>query len=85
MSTERLTMAQALLKFLANQWIEIDGISQPFVSGIIGIFGHGNVTGLGEALENGDSGLIFIQGHNEQGMVHMATAYAKQKNLNCGV
>lgn len=80
MSTERLTMAQALLKFLANQWIEIDDISQPFVSGIIGIFGHGNVTGLGEALENGDSGLIFIQGHNEQGMVHMATAYAKQKN-----
>ena len=56
MSTERLTIAQALLKFLANQWIEIDGISQPFVSGIIGIFGHGNVTGLGDALENGDSG-----------------------------
>ncbi len=80
MSTERCTMAQALLKFLANQWIEIDGDSQRFVSGIIGIFGHGNVTGLGEALEYGDSGLTFMQGHNEQGMVHMATAYAKQKN-----
>lgn len=80
MPTVRLTMAQALLKFLANQWIEIDGDSQRFVSGIIGIFGHGNVTGLGEALEYGDSGLSFMQGHNEQGMVHTATAYAKQKN-----
>ncbi len=80
MSTVRLTMAQALLKFIASQWIEIDGVSQRFVSGIIGIFGHGNVTGLGEALEYGDSGLNFMQGHNEQGMVHMATAYAKQKN-----
>jgi len=80
MSTERLTMAQALLKFLANQWIEIDGDCQRFVSGIVGIFGHGNVTGLGEALEYGDSGLTFMQGHSEQGMVHMATAYAKQKN-----
>ena len=80
MPTVRLTMAQALLKFLANQIIEIDGQSQRFVSGIIGIFGHGNVTGLGEALEYGDSGLTFMQGHNEQGMVHMATAYAKQKN-----
>ena len=80
MSTVHLTMAQALLRFLVNQHIEIDGISQRFVTGIIGIFGHGNVTGLGEALEYGDSGLTFMQGHNEQGMVHMATAYAKQKN-----
>ncbi len=80
MSTVRLTMAQALLRFIANQNIEIDGASQRFVSGIIGIFGHGNVTGLGEALEYGDSGLSFMQGHNEQGMVHTATAYAKQKN-----
>ncbi len=80
MSTVRLTMAQALLRFLVNQYIEIDGVSRRFVSGIVGIFGHGNVTGIGEALEYGDSGLIFIQGHNEQGMVHMATAYAKQKN-----
>ena len=80
MSTVHLTMAQALLRFLVNQYIEIDGISQRFVTGIIGIFGHGNVTGLGEALEYGDSGLTFMQGHNEQGMVHMATAYAKQKN-----
>ncbi|MEE8059989.1 MAG: hypothetical protein V3T17_19485, partial [Pseudomonadales bacterium] len=62
MSTVHLTMAQALLRFLVNQYIEIDGISQRFVTGIIGIFGHGNVTGLGEALEYGDSGLTFMQG-----------------------
>lgn len=78
MTTMRLTMAQALLKFLANQYIEVDGHQQPFVHGVLGIFGHGNVTGLGEALEYGDSGLPFIKGFNEQGMVHTATAFAKQ-------
>jgi 3D-(3,5/4)-trihydroxycyclohexane-1,2-dione acylhydrolase (decyclizing) len=76
----KLTMAQALLKFLANQYVAIDGQEQQFVQGVFGIFGHGNVTGLGEALEYDDNGLIYYQGHNEQGMAHAATAYAKQKN-----
>ncbi|QMT61569.1 3D-(3,5/4)-trihydroxycyclohexane-1,2-dione acylhydrolase (decyclizing) [Legionella sp. PC997] len=76
----RLTMAQALLRFLANQYVVLDGKSYQFVAGVFGIFGHGNVTGLGEALEYDNYGLIYYQGHNEQGMAHAATAYAKQKN-----
>lgn len=76
----RLTTAQALLTFLEQQYVEIDGIETPFVKGIFGIFGHGNVTGLGEALEYGKTNLIYLQGHNEQGMVHTATAFAKAKN-----
>ena len=80
MSTIRLTMAQALLRFLDAQYVELDGSEHKFVHGVMGIFGHGNVTGLGEALEYGDSSLRFIQGNNEQGLVHAATAFAKQKN-----
>lgn len=80
MHTIRLTMAQALLKFLANQYVSLDGKEHRFVHGVFGIFGHGNVTGLGEALEYSDHGLTFYQGHNEQGMAHAATAFAKQHN-----
>ncbi|XOK62373.1 3D-(3,5/4)-trihydroxycyclohexane-1,2-dione acylhydrolase (decyclizing) [Paenibacillus elgii] len=80
MKTIRLTMAQALLKFLDNQYIQIDGEERKFVKGVMGIFGHGNVTGLGEALEQDKGALQFIQGKNEQGMAHAAMAYAKQKN-----
>lgn len=76
----KLTMAQALLKFLANQYVQMDGQEHQFVHGVFGIFGHGNVTGLGEALEYDSNGLTYYQGHNEQGMAHAATAYAKQKN-----
>ncbi|GGK29986.1 hypothetical protein GCM10010965_23550 [Caldalkalibacillus thermarum] len=80
MQTIRLTMAQALLKFLDNQYVELDGKEYKFVKGVMGIFGHGNVTGLGEALEHYRGELTYIQGKNEQGMVHAATAFAKQKN-----
>lgn len=80
MSTIRLTMAQALIKFLNQQYVSIDGREMKFVKGIMGIFGHGNVTGIGEALEQDPGSLEFIQGKNEQGMVHAATAYAKQRN-----
>ncbi|MFB9762502.1 3D-(3,5/4)-trihydroxycyclohexane-1,2-dione acylhydrolase (decyclizing) [Ectobacillus funiculus] len=80
METIRLTMAQALVKFLDNQYIEIDGEERKFVKGVFGIFGHGNATGIGEALERQSGSLTFIQGKNEQGMVHTAAAYAKQKN-----
>lgn len=76
----KLTMAQALLRFLANQYVVMDGKEHRFIKGIFGIFGHGNVTGLGEALEYDSYGLTYYQGHNEQGMAHAATAYAKQKN-----
>lgn len=80
METVRLTMAQALLRFLDAQYVEIDGRQHKFVKGIMGIFGHGNVTGIGEALEHYEGELEFIQGKNEQGMALAATAYAKQKN-----
>jgi 3D-(3,5/4)-trihydroxycyclohexane-1,2-dione acylhydrolase (decyclizing) len=73
-------MAQALLRFLDAQYVELDGTEHKFVHGVMGIFGHGNVTGIGEALEYGGTGLRYIQGHNEQGLVHAATAFAKQKN-----
>ena len=78
MSTQRLTMSQALIKFLDNQYIEIDGEEKKFVEGVFGIFGHGCVVGLGEALEDSGHGLKFYQGHSEQGMGHAAIAFAKQ-------
>ncbi|QOX65441.1 3D-(3,5/4)-trihydroxycyclohexane-1,2-dione acylhydrolase (decyclizing) [Anoxybacterium hadale] len=80
MVTKKMTMAQALLKFLDNQYISFDGEEIKFVQGVLGIFGHGMVVGLGEALESGDHGLKFIQGKNEQGMAHIAMGFAKQKN-----
>lgn len=80
MRTIRLTMAQALLRFLDAQYVSVDGTETKFVEGVMGIFGHGNVTGLGEALERSAGGLTYVQGKNEQGMVHAATAFAKQRN-----
>ena len=79
----RLTMAQALLRFLDTQYVSLDGIEYKFVQGVMGIFGHGNVTGLCEALEYGGTSLRYIQGNNEQGLVHDETEYAKQKNRLC--
>jgi 3D-(3,5/4)-trihydroxycyclohexane-1,2-dione acylhydrolase (decyclizing) len=78
MNTVRLTMAQALVRFLDKQYVEVDGAEIKFVRGVFGIFGHGNVVGLGEALVDGSHGLPYYQGHNEQGMAHAAIAYAKQ-------
>ncbi|MCC3375353.1 3D-(3,5/4)-trihydroxycyclohexane-1,2-dione acylhydrolase (decyclizing) [Cohnella sp. REN36] len=78
--TVRLTMAQALLRFLDRQYLSVDGEEIKFVRGVMGIFGHGNVTGIGEALEREPGSLTYIQGKNEQGMVHAATAFAKQRN-----
>ena len=78
MKRERLTMAQALVKFLDNQYIEVDGVESKFVSGIFGIFGHGCVVGVGQALEQGGHNLKFYQGKNEQNMALAAVAYAKQ-------
>ncbi len=78
MKTIRLTVGQALVKFLDNQFISFDGNEIKFVEGIFGIFGHGCVVGLGEAIQEGDHSLKFYQGHNEQGMAHAAIAFAKQ-------
>lgn len=79
MSTQRLTMAQALVKFLDNQYLSVDGVETKFVAGIFTIFGHGNVLGLGQALEQEAGELVVHQGRNEQGMAHAATGFAKQK------
>ncbi|MCT8978169.1 3D-(3,5/4)-trihydroxycyclohexane-1,2-dione acylhydrolase (decyclizing) [Clostridium sp. CX1] len=78
MKTIRLTMAQALVKFLDNQYIEFDGTVTKFVKGIFTVFGHGNVLGLGQALEEDSGDLIVHQGRNEQGMAHAAMGFAKQ-------
>lgn len=74
----KLTMSQALVRFLDNQYISFDGAETKFVDGIFGIFGHGCVVGIGQALEQGGHNLKFYQGHNEQGMAHAAIAFAKQ-------
>ncbi|MDT3359039.1 MAG: 3D-(3,5/4)-trihydroxycyclohexane-1,2-dione acylhydrolase (decyclizing) [Spirochaetota bacterium] len=80
MATIRLTMAQALLRFLDNQYIWFDGEESKFVEGVFGIFGHGCVVGIGEALADEQNGLPFYQAKNEQGAVHAATAFAKEHN-----
>src|SRR6188768_1568009 len=80
--TRRLTAAQAVVAYLGAQHLERDGERHRFIDGVLGIFGHGNVAGMGEALEadarRGGSALRYVQGRNEQGLVHMATAYARQ-------
>lgn len=78
MNTIRLTMAQALVRFLENQYIRYDGIEHPFVEGVIMLPGHGNVLGLGQALTQEAHRLQVWQGKNEQGMAHTAVAFAKQ-------
>ena len=75
----RLTAAQAVIEYLQVQSVERDGRSNPFFAGIFGIFGHGNVAGLGEALESRQDSFRYIQARNEQGMVHAAVAFAKQR------
>lgn len=88
-ATVRLTVAQATIRFLANQYVEHDGERTKFFAGCFGIFGHGNVAGLGQALlqdeveslEAGrEPGLKYVLGRNEQAMVHSAVAYARQKD-----
>ncbi len=77
--TKRLTVAQATIEFLKNQWVERDGVAVPFFGGCFGIFGHGNVAGLGQALQQYPE-FKYYQSRNEQSMVHAAVAYAKLKN-----
>jgi 3D-(3,5/4)-trihydroxycyclohexane-1,2-dione acylhydrolase (decyclizing) len=75
--TVRLTTAQAIVRYLQVQFSERDGQRQRLIPGMFGIFGHGNVIGLGQALEEHGGDLTFFQGRNEQSMVHAAAAYAK--------
>lgn len=78
--TLRLTTAQAIVKFLDNQYVNMDGKETKFVEGFFTIFGHGIAVGLGEALDSDPGQLKVFQGRNEQGMCHAATAFAKQMN-----
>nr|WP_205602875.1 MULTISPECIES: 3D-(3,5/4)-trihydroxycyclohexane-1,2-dione acylhydrolase (decyclizing) [Mumia] len=85
MTTTRLTVAQAVVRFLEVQHVERDGVENAFFAGCWGIFGHGNVAGVGQALlereHAGDpSHLRYLQGRNEQAMVHAAVAYARQRD-----
>jgi 3D-(3,5/4)-trihydroxycyclohexane-1,2-dione acylhydrolase (decyclizing) len=75
-----LTVAQALIRFLAAQHVQRDGREQRFIEGCFGIFGHGNVAGIGQALQQEAPALRYYQGRNEQAMVHVAAGYARASN-----
>src|SRR5918999_511139 len=77
--TRTMSTAQAIVAFLIQQHVERDGVEQPFFAGCFGIFGHGNVAGIGQALQQMPE-LRYYQARNEQAMVHTAAAYAKTKN-----
>jgi 3D-(3,5/4)-trihydroxycyclohexane-1,2-dione acylhydrolase (decyclizing) len=76
----RITVAQALVRFLAAQEVERDGQRHRFFAGCLGIFGHGNVAGLGQALRQHNDLLRYVPARNEQAMVHVAAGYARQRN-----
>ncbi|WP_306215227.1 3D-(3,5/4)-trihydroxycyclohexane-1,2-dione acylhydrolase (decyclizing) [Actinoplanes sp. RD1] len=80
----RLTVAQAVVRFLANQWTERDGTEQRAIPGVWGIFGHGNVAGIGQALlqaqRTGEAGLPYHLARNEQAMVHIAAGFARMRD-----
>jgi 3D-(3,5/4)-trihydroxycyclohexane-1,2-dione acylhydrolase (decyclizing) len=78
--TTRLTAGQAIVRFLMNQTVEFDGDEQRFFAGMWGIFGHGNIGGVAEALQEVGPQFPYYLGRNEQGMVHAAVAFAKLKN-----
>lgn len=79
METVRMTVGQATIAFLKNQFVERDGVENRFFAGCFGIFGHGNVAGIGQALQQHPD-FRYYQTRNEQSMVHTAAAYAKMKN-----
>ena len=83
--TIRLTVAQAVVAFLARQYSERDGVQHRLIEGCFGIFGHGNIAGLGQALmqaeaEGGPEALRYFQCRNEQGMVHTAVGFSRMRN-----
>ena len=80
MKTRRLTMGQAIVEYLKQQYVERDGVEQSFFAGMFGIFGHGNVAGIGQALHQYADSFRYYQTRNEQAMVHTAAAFAKMNN-----
>lgn len=80
MKTRKLTMGQAIVQYLTQQYVERDGNETAFFAGMFGIFGHGNVAGIGQALHQYSDSFRFFQTRNEQSMVHTAAAYAKMSN-----
>ncbi len=76
----KISVGEAIVRYLDNQYVSFDGAEYKFVEGVFAVFGHGCVLGVGEALANGKHSLKVYQGKNEQGMAHAATAYAKQSN-----
>src|SRR5215470_4581282 len=78
-SVRRLTTAQALIAFLQAQYVERDGTEQPFFAGCFGIFGHGNLAGIGQALQQTPT-FRYYQSRNEQAQVHIAIGYARMRN-----
>ncbi len=80
MKTIRMSVGEAVIKFLDNQYVSFDGNVEKFVEGVFTVFGHGCVLGMGEALAMGEHSLKVYQGKNEQGMAHVAMSYAKQNN-----
>jgi len=80
MQTRRLTMAQALILYLSRQYVRRDNHENPFFAGVWGIFGHGNVAGIGQALQQFSQEIRYYQSRNEQAQIHAAVAYAKHKN-----
>ncbi|MAP89922.1 3D-(3,5/4)-trihydroxycyclohexane-1,2-dione acylhydrolase (decyclizing) [Candidatus Poribacteria bacterium] len=80
MKTRRLTMGQAIVEYLKQQYVERDGIEQSFFAGMFGVFGHGNVAGIGQALHQYADSFRYYQTRNEQAMVHTAAAFAKMNN-----
>nr|MBA2558690.1 3D-(3,5/4)-trihydroxycyclohexane-1,2-dione acylhydrolase (decyclizing) [Propionibacteriales bacterium] len=88
MSATRLTVAQAVVRFLEQQCVERDGVENAFFAGCWGIFGHGNVAGVGQALleravhanATGEETLRYFQARNEQAMVHASVGYARMRD-----
>ena len=76
----KLTVGQAIIEFLSNQYVEqLDGSTERLIDTILGIYGHGNVAGLGEAIAHSNK-IKYIRGQNEQGLGHIAVAYSKENN-----
>ena len=82
--TIRMTMAQAVINYIDNQYTERDGVEHKFIKGVFGIFGHGNVAGIGQALHQTPA-MPYYQTRNEQAMVHTAAGYAKMKKPTANV
>jgi 3D-(3,5/4)-trihydroxycyclohexane-1,2-dione acylhydrolase (decyclizing) len=80
MKAVRLTTGQAIVRYLANQYVERDGVETAFFAGLWGIFGHGNIGGVAQAVQQYGPDFRYYLGRNEQAMVHAAIAYAKMKN-----